>query len=286
MQISNGLTFQRFIARRNSGGDGPTAPVVLSLDAKNYASGQTWNNSVSKPADGSSQTAYDYFLGSDGSVGTNDPTITAAGTDGAYWLFDGGDFFTHSLPVASVPDFLRQMHHTGKQFTLVAWFQYAGAAGVIAPIFDSGSSDQGGSDMSRGVLFGELSDGHGGPIGTLKFRVKQDNAAGTAFNVASDATMPTGQVSMIGISYNANNTSFLYLNGNYAKVGGADTFTATLTSPGTLNTANQPRFCTRGDGTTGAPNGTRLHIFHAYNRNLTKAELDAIWNSTKGRFGL
>ena len=71
--------------------DGVLASTVCDLDttiAASYTSGQTWTNLVSATG-----TAYDAFLGTDGDSAVNDPTFTGdAGTDTAYFAFDGGDW--------------------------------------------------------------------------------------------------------------------------------------------------------------------------------------------------
>lgn len=262
-----------------------TTGALLRLDAKQYSSGQTWPNQVSSPADSSAQTDYDYFLGSTSSSSSDDPTINDTGTDAAYWSFDGGDYFTHTLAAGSMPEFLRKMHHAGKAFTIELWMQWGGSsAGGICPFFDSGTSDQGGSDMSRGVMFCDLGNSIQ-TAGRLRFRIKQDSSAGDALAVQSDAAIPSGSVQMVAVSYAAGASSFLYRNGDYEKVGGADTFTATLSSPGSSDASNQARIGTRGDGVQRVPNGTRLYIARVYNRALSKAELDANWIATKMRFG-
>lgn len=56
--------------------------------------GQTWANIETTPADSSAQTKYDWFLGDDGDVSTDDPTFTGtAGDSAAHFLYDGGDHF-------------------------------------------------------------------------------------------------------------------------------------------------------------------------------------------------
>lgn len=272
----------------SGGGSDPSVVSgrVAVLDAKLYTSGQIWTNSQTGPADGSLITAYDYNLGASNAASSDDPTITDPGTDLAYWAFDGGDYFTHTLAAAAMPEFMRKLHHTGKQFSIELWMRWAGVpAGSIAPLFDSGTSDQGGADMSRGVIFCDLSD-YAGTGGRLKLRVNRDAGGAQAINVVSDVGIPSGSIQMLGVSYVANGSSFFYNNGNYMKVAGADTFTATLNTPGSLDAANRARIGARGDGADKVPSGTRLYLVRVYNRALTKAEFDQNWTATKLRFGL
>lgn len=275
----------------DEGGPGPgpgyvTSGLVFELDAKDYSSGQTWANKTVLPADSSAQTDFDYNLGASSSSEGSDPTINGTGTDGAYWSFDGDDYFTHTLAAASMPAFLREMHKDGKQFTIEIWMLWAGSVGSnIAPLFDSGTGDFGGADMSRGVIFCDL-----GNIqqtdGRIKFRIKQDSGGAAALHVQSDDTIPSSSVQMLAVSYSAGSESFLYRSGDYAQAGGSNTFTATLTSPGTNDANNRARIGARGDGGFRVPNGTHLYLIRVYNRALSKSEMDQNWNATKARYGL
>lgn len=285
---------QQMLMGAGGGASGPTvAGLVYVLDAKLYSSGQTWANSVLAPADGSPQTSYDYFLGSSSSPAANDPTITNSGANDAYWLFNGGQFFTETLAAGSMPAFLQTMHHAGKKWTVEIWMQWAGSvSGNINPVFDSGTSDQGGGDMSRGVIFADLGNGADGVSGKLKFRVKRDSSAVSAWARNSDANLPSGSVQMVAVSWDATGTddSFLYRNGNYESSNGngsaGNTWTVSSATFGTLNAANSARVGTRGDAAFSVPNNTRVYLMRVYNRNLSKAEMDTNWNSTKTRFGL
>lgn len=82
-------------------GDGFLDSVIGSVNcdldatiAASFTSGQTWANLIASPSDGDAQTAYDFFLGVDGSASTDDPTFTgSAGDSASYFLMDGGDQF-------------------------------------------------------------------------------------------------------------------------------------------------------------------------------------------------
>lgn len=263
--------------------------VEAVLDAMAYSSGQVWANLTQAPASGAARSDYDYNLGDGASANGSDPVIQGSGTEAAYWEMDGADAeFTHTLAAGSMPAFLRALHKSGTKFTIEVWMRWDGTTATnIAPLFDSGSSDQGGSDMSRGVLFGDLGNS-AGVGGKLNLRLKQDSGAGTAFTKTSDAVIPSGAVQMLAVSFDGTGTeaSFFYRNGAYMQAGSADTWTASLASPGTADTANRSKIGARGDGAYHVPSGTRIYMLRLYNRNLTKAELDVNWNGTKGRYGL
>lgn len=96
--------------------DGVLDSVCCDLDATVAASypgtGQTWANLIAAPADGSAQTAYDFWLGT-GSNTTSDPSfIGVAGDIGACFLVDasGEGFRTVAASVAAQPDLLLDAH--------------------------------------------------------------------------------------------------------------------------------------------------------------------------------
>lgn len=124
--------------RRTSSFRTPTAPLdsiissaICDLDATILASydgsGQIWANLVASPADGESQTAYDFFLGADGSVASDDPTfIGSAGDAAAHFLYDGGD--KNNLASGVNTNFINDMHKTtgGNVWWIAVAFRYAG----------------------------------------------------------------------------------------------------------------------------------------------------------------
>lgn len=253
---------------------------VIELDATTYTSGQTWANTIATPGDGSGQTAYDYMLGGSTSAEGSDPTFVSGV---AHFSFDGGDCLT--LQNAST-SFLKAMHKAGQKFTIEVWMQWAGTTGGnVNPIFDSGTSDQGGSDMSRGVIYADLGTLQG-TAGKNAVRIKADSGAGNAFTKAADNPIPTGSIQMIALSYDGSGAtdSFFYRNGNYDPAGGVNTW-AVSGSFGTSDATNKSRIGARGDASALVPAGTKIYFLRVYNTNLTKAELDARWTALKGRYG-
>lgn len=266
-----------------------TSGLLMSLDAMAYGAGQVWGNQVYSPADLSAQTGYDWLLGSGSGSDSNDPVIISPGTDGAYFALEGDDCFTHSLSAAAMPEFLRTMHKVGRAFTVEIWMRWAGTTGPYQqPLFDSGSSDQGGSDMSRGVLFGDLgsSSYYGG--GKNNLRIKRDGGASTAFSRVADNPIPANSMQMIAVSYDGTGVepSFFYRNGDYDPSGGMNTWMADGTLFGTSDAVMPARIGARGDAFAKVPAGTRIYIVRLYNRALSKPELDENWTATGARYGL
>lgn len=256
---------------------------VIELDATTYTSGQTWANTITAPADGSAQSAYDYMLGSSTSVEGLDPTFVSDTGDADHFSFDGDDYLTLQN---TATNFLKAMHKAGQKFTIEVWMQWSGTTGGnVNPIFDSGTSDQGGSDMSRGVIYTDLGT-LSGTAGKNAVRIKSSSGGGNAFTKAADNAIPTGSVQMIALSYDGSGAtnSFFYRNGNYDPAGGANTW-AVSGSFSADDATNKSRIGARGDGSFRVPAGTKIYFLRVYNKNLSKAELDARWSALKGRYG-
>ncbi len=103
-----------------SGGAGSSLASIVSgcladLDATiadSYTTGQTWKNLVSAPADGSAQTAYDFYLGAAVGVETTDPVFTgAAGSPAAYFALDGTNNQFFSIAAGNTTAF-NNLHKT------------------------------------------------------------------------------------------------------------------------------------------------------------------------------
>ena len=119
------------------------ATTVIDLDAtcaSSYTSGQTLANLELTPADGSAQTDNDFYLGNTSSATTDDPTFTGSADDtGAYFLFDGGDYF--SLKSGTNTTFLNDMHDTTNSGGF--WISYCGQIASSAgnsPMFHTKTS--------------------------------------------------------------------------------------------------------------------------------------------------
>jgi hypothetical protein len=266
------------------GGEGPivTADLVMHLDAGNSGSypgtGNDWFNLVASPADGSDQADYDWVRGT-GPAFVGTPGGMSAGE---YFQWGGTEGFVMSAGTT----FTNGMHKAGAAWTLEMWiYTTSTAGGGIRPFFDTGTSDQGGADTSRGVI--AIDQGVAQQTaGRHKYRIKRDSGAANAFAVESDAALATNAVLQLAFSCQDGGSSFLYKNGAYDQVSGSDTFTATFSTPGTANPVNAPVIGLRGDLATPVALNSRAYIVRLYNAALTKAQLDQNWEANRGRFGL
>lgn len=86
-------------------------------------SGVTWSNNIAAPADGSAQTDFDVYRG-DGATSSTYPAFNGtAGTPGAYFSNDGGDYFLSKQVTNVSPGFLRKMQRTDD--TVGFWMAFA-----------------------------------------------------------------------------------------------------------------------------------------------------------------
>lgn len=234
--------------------------------------------------DGSSQTladrsgTQDFWLGADATVATDDPAFV--GTAGAgfgtdqYFLFDGGDV----VQAKAQPAYIQELHKDSALWSAFGWVYVAttGAHNLFGTSLDASGSRIG---TSTTVI-----------SNTLEVWVGHGLGAPIALYVASDATptIATGAWHFFGCRVDeAAATAFFYLDGGYRKVSGADTFNATYLTPASGNDA--ATLCL---GATGAvngllPNGARLGpAAIVQGTALAKADFDAVWDASKGRFGL
>lgn len=131
------------------------ASNVFDLDATQSASyggsGQTWSNLTASPADGANQTDHDYYLGDGSGSDAADPIFTgSAGSQSAYWAFDGGDGFTlTAASVAAMVDFYKNLHKsTGGQAHSICFVgRFAATAGVSRALGGTGNATTTGQGM-------------------------------------------------------------------------------------------------------------------------------------------
>ena len=253
--------------------------LVFYLDAGEAASyggsGQVWKNLVTSPADGSAQSAYDFHVGFDASAEGSDPSFsgTAGGhSPSEYFTFDGNDAFRLA---AGNTAFINSLHKDGAQFTVILWVRMAGFTNF-------------------GNLFGTLGWSGGNPGVLYSFRNGPQHLfyAGAYATPTLDArgAVPTsGTDTMLAVSIDEpGDLGFLYVNGGYDPVNGADTFPAHYTDPPVgdsmcaLELGNAG--CAVGDNYLYA--GTRIYGVRVFNKALTKAEMDAEWLLARARMGL
>jgi hypothetical protein len=246
------------------------ASVAASVDVAN----QLWKNLVTSPASGAAQTDYDFQMGANTTSGDSDEPLHVgtpmSGHPFAYWNMGGDDGFI----IPSNTSFINSLHKDGATFTLIA----------VASLVLSGASSQRFLATSNGL------SNRG-----IQFQIKssQDslqfvgtNGSSTTINTETDNPPTSGLTDMFGISVDENggaSGSFFYASGDYLVVGGSNTFDGAYSSPSSSNATRAAAHW----GTSGAGGqariGTRDSAFIAYNRALTKSEMDQLYRHFKAQ---
>lgn len=258
-----------------AGGGASLPAAVFELDAglsASYASGQTWANIVAAPADGSGITAYDFLRGNTSGAEATDPTFNGvAGTNSAaeFWSFDGGDYFTLT---GSTTAFLSSIHKAAATFT---WYAFA----------QTGSSSCAGGfcGTTNTTDTGFHIEGTGGSGVNLTFAVY--NAGVSVISKSASSFMATGTKYMLALSYNeAAASGFFYKNNGSGRTVSA--FTGAYSSPSSSAASHKIQVGARSDNASPFPADTQLWRTGMFNRPLTAAQLDRIYNLYKFKLGL
>lgn len=239
---------------------------VFDLDATisdSYGgSGQTWANLETTPADGSGQTAYDFYLGANNTATTDDPTFTgSAGSQSAYWDLDGGDYFSLA---GSMTTFINSLHKTtgGSDFTFIL-VGYIPDLGANTGYFQTGGT----GSTSVGVRINLSSS----EVTTLRMR------GGSAAVSVTGQTLPITTPFVTTVAYKDSDTSYYYSVNTTTQSSKTFTKNTTTTDP----TANC--WIGRGNGTTHMPSGTRIYAASMFNAAISDTDLGNIITEYNGR---
>lgn len=235
---------------------------VLCLDAgdsASYTSGQQWTDR--------SGSANHFNRGSTSGADATDPTFNGTAgllSNGEYFSFDGGDYFTPAAAVTFDDDF----HIDNAKLTLIALF-WTSTATTARFIF--GNSDAG---VGKGVSFGTTA------ANGISFVAK--NATGTAVSLSSTPIL-TSLWNFMAVSVDEGagaNGSFERVNKTVALKDG------TYATPATTGGTSNPQIGARGGTsvTSILQNGDRLAMFLAFSTNLTKGQMAAFHSIIQGRF--
>lgn len=230
---------------------------------ESYSADGLWHNVEPSPVDGSSQIAYDLFLGGASGVETSDPTFSGSidgGSSLEYFSSDGGDYF--SGPAATA---LNSLHKAGATGTIMLLMDVASLS-AYTPLFATFT----GSTAQQGIYF--LIDN----AGKLTFAVGKAAGGTYAFgDKVADAAITTG-LHCIGLSWTEGGTGFFYVDNACKQSGTSDTWSVTYTSP-SASAASQP-LCigAYGGGSTPMPNGTKVRAVIFKNAALSLAQMQVL----------
>lgn len=224
--------------------------LEATIAASYGGSGTTWANIEPTPADGSAQTAYDFYTG-DGATSTTYPTFNgSAGDEAAYWSFDGGDYF--SLKSGANTDFLRDMHKTtgGSDFWIAYVGQHISAQSNLCLSTQSGATGAGISSLEQTAGNWSLAQRGGATTGRGSVEANFQDGFDHLFVVSH--------------SHSGNNTR-VWINGT--EQGGAHTFSTSTTDASQVATIGS-----RFNNTVFSPSGVRIYAMSCGNSYIDNAQ--------------
>lgn len=243
---------------------GLTSGLKLCLDAGDalsYTSGQSWLDR--------SGNGYDFFRGATVGAEASDPTFNGTAGQRAstnYWSFDGGDYFRYDTTNET---WMENLHKNNAKFTLAAWVYFA--------------------STTQAAMCGTLQNFAGGIgfqwecPGADAIRLLVFNA-GTVLSLSSAYTVSTGAWAFYAASVDeavGANGALLYKNGT------TESFTSTYVSPSASNATHKLEIGASGNAVLPLINTSRLGMFAAWEGvALTQTQLNALYQSTRGRFGV
>lgn len=242
------------------------------LDAgslQSYAGGQTWANLETAPADGSAASAYNFNVGLLPTTEPVDPVFH--GTPGGmsaneYWSFSSSAYSVMKVANGNTA-VIDSFHKSGASFTLLYFISFGALSSYqqLAITF-SGNRGVGLQFCTNGSsLIMEIGQGANGPQ-----RLVSPNEALTANKPLCVA---------LSVKENGGNGgSRFYVNGTEFP------FNAAYASPSSA-AASEPFRISR-ESADSLSTGSKLWIAQGYNRALSKAELDEVFNTYRGRFGI
>ena len=249
-----------------------------ATDALSYpGTGQTFANLIENPADGSSKTAWDFYLGDTGSATSTDPSFLThgggAGTAGDNWSFfqvDGGDRFN----IKANTDFIKKIHKTSEtdlEFSVyMAFYWPTGITTGIRYLFGNNRTSSGslqGFYLAYDPVDQRFELRHYNAVGS------SDTNIGSGIVLSGQTWMAPGQYHFLNFSLRkTSGTAFDYklsLNSD-AAITGSGTWSAATNDPGV------PFGICGIDGSGTWPSGARLLAFSMTNKFATDTEIAAI----------
>jgi hypothetical protein len=238
-------------------GIGALWDLDATLSASYAGSGQTWANIITAPADGSAQTAYDFYPGSDGSASGDDPAFNGPANDpAAYWSLDGNDkFVLAGGNTAAVKGF----HKTagGQPATIILAVRMPASYSGTAGYFGNTSTAS-----AEGIEMRITS----GAANQLIQRAGSLNSLSTPFS----STPSAGAIHLMAFALD-------YTGGTLKTALDARSFTSrTLSSRATAADPSASFGIGWGGANDVGLNGTRLYGCYAFNKLLSDAELSGV----------
>lgn len=239
---------------------GLASGLKICLDAGDRLSYDSGNKWLDRSGGG-----YDLFFGMTGS-GSDTPTFHGVSNGlsaNEYMLFDGGDCFNYD---SAVEPWMQNLVTTGGLFTGLMWLQLTSSA--TQPIFTTASL--GGS--TNGIVISRVTSSG------LFFDYTSSGAQYNRTLFTSSPALNTWLFLGWGVDTATRNT-FTYVNGSYSTA--QPTTASVSTQMGT-----RFLFGKYANGAAFLANGSKIAQFAILTGvNFSQSQLDAIWNTSKGRYG-
>ena len=247
------------------------ADIDATLSDSYGGSGQTWANLVLTPADAEIQTAYDMWLGDDGSATSTDPTFTgSAGDSAAYFLFDGGDNFV----LKSNPTLVDEKHSdNGQDWWHCTCFRWSGVATNLI-LWSTGGHNA----STEGIEYSIGSSGNGASIRTRYITTR--NGTRTVVNLTANGYFVDGTDYCVITTYDSGSDVVT----QYRNIV-SETSTDVNTNTGTSSAGVQYALGRRSNGGNHLANGTRVYHQSWGNSLLTSGEAANIKSRLEARHG-
>lgn len=243
---------------------GLTSGFQLALDAgdaASYTSGESWLDR--------SGNGYDFFRGATGAGGeASDPTFNGSAgglSSSEYWSHDGGDYFTYDTTNEA---WMNTLHKDSAVGTILFWAKPASLS-VNQGLFGTGGA--GAANIGMRILFTSAA--------LLGFICVAGGT--TSLNVSSDVGLAVGAWRFCGVSWDEAASSFtFYGNGTTAFQG------VNYTSPSASNATFTAQIGAAGNAAIPVASGTLMAMTLAWTVALSIPQMNALFNATRGRFGV
>lgn len=296
--LTNGLSYDFRVSATNSMGTGPvsatttTTPVstlqgaiasnLMDLTCADTASyigtGQTWHNLTTAPADGAAQTAYDFFLGTNGSSEASDPTFNGTpGAQAAFFSVAGAQWFTLANGNTA---FINNMHKTtgGNPWSFAMLVNMPSRASATVPWALCGSQGVGNTTDGFGLRNGDASTNVNKMTITCSTTSGGFTAAGT---LSSISDISNGTYKLIVCTYNPiSGKAIKGYSGNNTPFTGSVSFYSSVNNP-----TDSFQIFAQGGGQLPCGAGSKVVSISLFNTILTDAEvaiLEAFYTTRHG----
>lgn len=243
---------------------GLTTNLKLVLDA---GDSQSYDGTSQKWLDRSG--GYDFFLGTNGTVQSADPTFNGTAgrlTASEFFSVDGGDYFSYDTTIES---WMQAIGKSGGVFTILALI-YIPSDTDSSLIASRGASA---TDYGWDVFYSAALD---------KMFFRYYDSGGTARSLGNSAAtiVPGLHFWAFSGTLTSGQTYDVMIDGTNSS--GAIAVTGTTNNP-----VNNLKMGARGDASGFAVNGTRYHgVAMWQGTRLTQANFTTLWNRLRSRFGL